>query len=239
MAQGNEHLIRQADEAIRRMHAMAMKLRETDLRTKGFVGHDTAQRLQYLQDSIQAKYDDIARYRSFDRQTADVIYENQRAAKKSARPPMGRQTAGQATEKAMSAAKGASVTGKLGRAAKAAGKVAGKLAPPLAAAEIGMAVYESATTPTDPTSKGRMRGLTRKQAESANRRVSGMGKAMRSSGMHTVKTPRGYANVPAYDDDGNEYAGPQAAYLGARRGKKTIKTYKTKAEAEKAMEAGG
>ena len=76
------------------------------------------------------------------------------------------------------AARGLSKLGRAGKVLRGAGRVAGKLAPPQALLDIGMHLYESATTPRDPTSKGRMRGLTRKQAEAANRRVAGMSKAM-------------------------------------------------------------
>lgn len=226
-------------------------------------------------------------------------------------------------------------TSKVGKVLKGASKIAGKLAPPLAAAEIGMQLYESATTPTDPTSKGRMRGLSRKQSEAANRRVAGLSKdmqrarageqtpaadnrleqqrilderrfnqsttneplrrslegsinqhsaemqrirtsSMRSRGyltsdaaqrlrhlsevirsksneirrleamdrgsaqsMMSVRTPRGWANVPSHDEEGNMYSGPQAAYLGARRNKQTIKTYTVKGDAEKALRQDG
>ena len=152
---------------------------------------------------------------------------------------------GKAAKKPAPSAKTPAAASKVGKVAKVAGKaarVAGKLAPPLAALDIGMQLYESATTPRDKTSKGRMRGLTRKQAEAANRSVAGNAKIRQreqeQQPMLSVKTPRGYVNVPALDEQGRRM-GPQEAYMKAYRSKQLSKTHKTKAAAEKALRDDG
>ena len=213
----HEHLRRQLESRINGHRAAMQRIREASMRSRGYVTADAAQQLRYLEDVIRANSDEIMRLEAMDRGTALRAEENMRAAARRApaKPAKPAQSAKPAQAKqptpSPKAPAAAAKVSKAGKVLRGAGKVLGA---------VGQAAMAYDMAQVGKKGVSRMEQLT-------------------GQPMMSVKTPRGWANVPSHDENGRKYGGPQEAYFAARRSGRTIKTYRVKRDAREALREDG